>query len=547
MRVFSALLLALIAVLLCAISAYGQPAPLCDVTCAPNPSSPSYTGGTFQARPLPQNARGQATLFSAPARGGNPRYPTIPGSQSAFYAIPILRLPGRNGLDVNLTLYYSSRVWTIDKVNNTATFNADRDFPSYGFRLNFGFLEASGSDYIWTEPDGSKHKLVSGDSQDSTYIHYDSTGKALYAKDGTQWTFEQVGTSTVYRPTKIKDTNGNYISIVYSTATGANNQAISTITDTLGRVITFNYDTSNRLTSITAPAFGGSGTTTVASFMWGTATLNYSFSRTVKDTQASGSSINVLTGCRYASNVGYNFIYGDWGIVKEIDQVSANGTLRSSVSYNFPLGTTTQSDSPAYSQQAVFDGINTGTWYYTVAWANGLVSSMNVGESPACTQTTTNLFTSGWQTGLVSSVTVANCSGTVLRTTTLSWTQDSISNPPVNPRVQTVSLKLNDTGQTSQVTYSYTASGNVSQIQEYDYGPYLVRTTQTDYLTSVDYTSRHILDRPTQVRVYDPTKNNLLVSRTDFAYDENPPNSIAGVPQHDDTNYGATFNSRFGT
>jgi hypothetical protein len=51
----------------------------------------------------------------------------------------------------------------------------------------------------------------------------------------------------------------------------------------------------------------------------------------VTDTAANNSSINVITQCRYANSTGYNFIYGDWGIVREIDQVSATNTLRDSV------------------------------------------------------------------------------------------------------------------------------------------------------------------------------------------------------------------------
>ncbi len=544
-----ALLSCLFVVLVSVIAAHAQTAPLCDVECAPNPSSPSY-GGTFAARSLSHNARGQGAVFSARAGGGPRTAPTIAGSQSSFYAIPILHLPGRNGLDLDLTLYYSSRVWTIDKVNNTATFNADRDFPSYGFRIGFGFLEGpTGGKYIWTAPDGSKHQLNSaGDSEDSTYVHYDSANRILILKDGTRWKFEPTSTSTIFRPIEVKDTNGNYITIHYTPAgSGVSDLAIDWIIDTLGRTMNFIY-TTNKLTSITAPAFGGSGNTTIATFTWGTATLKYSFSSplTVKDTQANNSTINVLTGCRYASNVGYNFIYGDWGLVKQIDQVSANASLRSRLTWNFPLGTTAQSDAPAFSQQTVFDGVNTGTWTYTVTKTNSLVSSVLVTD-PAGTKTTTNLDTgvfAPWAVGLLSSVAVANSAGTVLRTTTTTWTQDGSSSPPINPRIQTVSLKLNDSGQTSQVSYAFTAYGNVSQVVEYDYGPRLVRITQTDYSTDPNLLSKHILDRPVQVRVYDPTNNNALVSRTDFAYDETPPSSLTGVTQHDDTNYGAAFNFR---
>jgi hypothetical protein len=167
--------------------ASAQTAPLCDVTCAPDPSSTTYSPGTFAARVLSHNVRGQGTTWAEPVGGSHLKVHTIAGSQSAFHAIPILHLPGRNGLDVDLTLYYSSRVWTIDKVNNTATFNADKDFPTYGFRLNYGFLEVpTGSAYVWTEPSGAKHQLNSiGDSQDSSYVHYDSASKTLRTKNGT--------------------------------------------------------------------------------------------------------------------------------------------------------------------------------------------------------------------------------------------------------------------------------------------------------------------------------------------------------------------------
>jgi hypothetical protein len=238
------------------------------------------------------------------------------------------------------------------------------------------------------------------------------------------------------------------ISIVYSTASGANKQAIASITDTLGRQVIFNYDASNKLLNITAPGFGGAGQTTVATFTWGTATLKYSFSSplTVKDTSANNSSINVITQCRYANSTGYNFIYGDWGLVKEIDQVSATGTLRNSVSWNFPLGTTAQSDSPTYSQQTVFDGVNTGTWTYTVTKTSGLVSAMAVTD-PFGTKTTTNLSTTTAQIGLPSSIAVANSGGTIQRTTGMVWSTGGSSNPPLNPLLSSVMSTLSDTGQ----------------------------------------------------------------------------------------------------
>jgi len=96
-----------------------------------------------KARPLPKNQRGSSSALAGVSRiagDGTPSLP-LPGSTSFTYTVPILHLPGRNGLDVDLTLYYNSAIWTVDVANNRVSFNADRDFPGYGFRLGYGMIE----------------------------------------------------------------------------------------------------------------------------------------------------------------------------------------------------------------------------------------------------------------------------------------------------------------------------------------------------------------------------------------------------------------------
>src|SRR3954467_7822570 len=83
----------------------------CLPNCEPNPNGTGYSSIAL-ARPLHYNAR---KFFDPedpvnPTKKGSSGITT--GSQSYSYAIPVLSLPGRNGLDVNLTLYYNSRVWT---------------------------------------------------------------------------------------------------------------------------------------------------------------------------------------------------------------------------------------------------------------------------------------------------------------------------------------------------------------------------------------------------------------------------------------------------
>jgi RHS repeat-associated protein len=550
-----ALCLSLSALLPFASQVTATTAPLCDVNCRPNPGSSTY-GGTFAARPLFQNVRGDLSVFSQVAFGSSRASRTVIGSQSYSYAMPILNLPGRNGLDVNLTLFYNSAVWTIDLTNRRATFNSSQDFPNYGFRLNYGTIEGPQNDshgvqsYLLTEPDGTVRDLqfvtaTDYQSIDSSLVDFNPSTLVLKRKNGAQWTYVKVGTSTVFIPVKIEDTNGNYITITYDTDTKVGNQAIATITDTLGRQITFNYDTSGRLTSITAPAYGG-GTYTAATFVWGTVALTYNYSLTVVDTQSSGSSINVLTGLRYPSGTGYNFTYGGWGIIDQIQHVSNSGMVRGYVSYNYPSGSTSLSGAPTYTQQTVFDGVNVGIWTYQTTLSGGLVSSMKITD-PAGTITTTYLFASG----LVNYFTVGNAT-TTLRQVGYQWLVSGYANPLVSSVMST----LNDSLQRTWTIYQYTLYGNVSQVLVYDYGSYwsdgpgvygggggpLLSKTVNTFQTGSAYVSQHILDRATEVQAYNSM--GTLISRTDYGYDGGSLQAQTGASQHDDTNYGTSFATR---
>src|SRR5258708_2266783 len=141
-------------------------APVCgnDPTCTPNTGASSYAGAVA-ARASVRNARGYSGAFVPrtslhAAAGVASSSETVVGSQSYNYAIPILQWPGRVGNNLALNLYYNSRIMDVDTVNSTVTFNADRDFPSYGFRLDFGYIESSSAGSVLTEGDGTKRALV---------------------------------------------------------------------------------------------------------------------------------------------------------------------------------------------------------------------------------------------------------------------------------------------------------------------------------------------------------------------------------------------------
>jgi RHS repeat-associated protein len=487
----------------------------------------------------------------------------LPGSQSYNYAIPILNLPGRNGLDLNLTLYYNSLVWDIDSGGHLS-FNADRDWPGYGFRLNFGYLEynASNGVQIITEADGTKHFPTDG-----TYIVFNTSTNVVTYKNGTQVQYTafpqsticmlaglpstQTGqqsncniTPTLFRPTRITDTNGNYISISYVGDTGSmpswtQGQDIATITDTLGRVITFNYDGSGRLQTITQ------GVKKFATFTWNTNyLLNYNFVPTTHgnpvDSPPTGTTISVLTACTYPNGTGYAFGYGDWGIVNQIVNFASDGlTPRSSVAYNYPAASAgALLSAPTFTQQSVFDGVHTANWGYSVVKSGNLVSTYTVTD-PANNKSVTTLFTAtGFNQGMMSQQQLQDPSGTPLRTFTTTWVLDAAS----NPKFSGFTTVLNDSGQASSVAYHYTTNGNISEVDESDYTGLLVRKTFLTYLTTSAYVNAHILDRVTQVQVQNAS--GTVVGLTNLFYDNTVLFSQPGASNHDDTNYGVNFTVR---
>lgn len=506
----------------------------CFRTCVPNPSSPTY-GTNAGAQFKPENARGTGRTTNPAQKAGAAT--AILGSQSYTYAIPILHLPGRAGFDLDLTLYYNSAVWTYNPANNSVTFNADHDWPSYGFRLDFGLLEATG-DYFLIEPDGTKHDV--SNNTDSSYINLAiGTPATITYKNGMQVLYQlfpstQVGQAPSFlRPIQINDTNGNYITITYVSGT---DQQINTITDTLGRVVQFNYNSNGNLSSITS----NNSARTWAAFTWNTAySLSYNFSATVDDSPANGALLNVLTGITFPNGTGYTFSYGAWGIVNQITNVSNSSQARSYQSYNYPGTGAALAQPPTYTQETVFDGATSRTWGYSSTISNNLVSQSTITD-PSGTAAITNLYTASgdWKDGLVSSVQMKDSGGHLLREFDNTWTSDANTN--ANPRLSSLLTTLSDTGQQSRVDFlGYDAYGNVTDQKEYDFGLTLKREIVTAYSTA--YTSSHILDLPSQAFINDASGNHI--SRMDYAYDGGSLTStITGAANHNDSYSGSRAN-----
>ena len=162
--------------------------------------------------------------------------------------IPLLSLPGRNGLNLVLAAQYDSKIWTPSATYSsgtdiTYTWKAEqKDIPlgDLGWQLNWPSIHqgpwiydqlgnhVGSGDYIVTLPDGGKHNLGALspllDSEDASSLRINSSNPndiLVYEKNGTVIHFPG---EIVASANKIEDTDGNYIS------TNANG-----FVDTLGR------------------------------------------------------------------------------------------------------------------------------------------------------------------------------------------------------------------------------------------------------------------------------------------------------------------------
>lgn len=502
---------------------------VCDLTCGPNPASADYTPNV-SSRAKVQNSRTiqDAHIGPVPTKPliidvGSSAYTSVLSSRSASYTLPIVSLPGRAGLNLNLTLRYNSRIWDVNSGNSTITLNSDRDYPSYGFRLDYGFMEddtANSGYFFLTEGDGTKHQLSLTstniyDTHDGSNLQYNSSAKVLYYASGLTMTYEVFpNVSNLYRVNQITDTNGNYISITY---VSGHDQDINTITDTLSRVVTFYY-TSGQLTSIKEATSGSPYT--LASFTWGSVALNYNFSLTVKNTPSSGTMVPVLASVALPDGTYDTFAYGDWGIVNRVDHYSSNGTRRSYVRYDYPAATSTLSDSPGYAHQYVSrDGSTTElTTAYSFSISSTMVASSSITDPVGNVTTMTMSTSSDPCPGAVATTQMYDSGSTLLRR--VDNTYDS------SCRITEAVTTLSDTNQKSKVDYTYDSYGNVTDLKVYDFGSgttgSLLRETVTTFATPDSY---HLLNLPTQVLI----KNGAgtTVSRTDMAYDQTTPSTLS--------------------
>jgi YD repeat-containing protein len=503
-------------------------------------------------------------------------------SRDAQWALSLLSLPGRAGMDLGLTLSYSSAaVWT--RSGPYIYFDEDNGWPSPGFRFGFPTIQeaffnaqAGKNAFLLINSGGSRVELrqvgtsTTYESVDSSYMQLTDEGSnlTLRATDGTQLKFTKYNNE--WRCIQVKDSNGNFITVNYN-ALGH----ITSIVDTLNRTITFAYDVNENLTAMRTTRSGVSHD--LVTFGWINATINPGYSGLVGS--ANWAQIPVL-----------QLVWLDDGSYYKFGYTGANGQVALITRYASDSNPSSDNHRIAYTYfdfGATDDVLRltaTRTWAENWAGINTLPSEIQTSygvdlPNSSCSVTTPDgtvykeFYGTGWQRGLVTQTEIWGRSDPDLpasfakqKWTTNTWTQDNTGvSYQTNPRV-TQTLVQDGTNQRLTTidyqTFSLPSGASCSLPRDvYEYqggsGSALYRRTRTDYNLDTNYlnstrrilglpSAKYLCDAGTQVPVpCTDSSGASLQAKTTFLYDEagSLENQTSQV-QHDDDNFGMGLTSR---
>lgn len=518
----------------------------------------------------PDNTRGTPPGESPDMQAGNGNFQL---------KAPVLSLPGR-GRDLSLVLAYNSRVWT--KTGSQITFDIDHDWPAPGWSLGFGRMVNMGMNTgsVLIEPDGTRHgaagqvtaytygnyRYFDGHTTDGSFINYTHWGNTTSGllsgtaqlPNGTTVQYGAPGQNAIY-PVQITDANGNYLTITYVNNSGPR---IQTVTDTLGRTVSFHYDPNyGLLTAITGPAVAGhsepglpAGVRTLARLNYRQVNISPSFTGVYP---AVSNPYPWMVNAIYypATGTGYWFGDGDsyvsgYGMLQKVVEQRGMGFSASSLndpgtvwagsmtrqnSYNFLLSNI--SDAPTYDTLtqtwAGMDSAAAVTRYenYPNATPRKVVVTM-----PNLTTSTQYSFNHPGQydDGLTYLDETRDANGVLLQSSATQWALGAYESPRPTSVTQTDAR-----GQATGTEYSYGPNHNqVTEVRNYDYGYVaggggnsLLRRTATQYATAQGYLGRHIFNLAQVVEVY--AGDGTRASRTEYQYDGGTPNggaTLAGLP-----------------
>jgi len=494
----------------------------------------------------------------------------LPESNNFNMAIPIVSLGGR-GVGASLTLSYNSRVWS--KHGSAITFDAIESRPSPGFSLGFGRLVTYGPSnalkYLWIDANGTRHYLGQGgtasqtvtlqtnDGSHMTYVGNAAYNGTLYGNDGSKLDLGVVNNRML--PYRITDSNGNYITIAYKlTACDPNCSPCSNcdpiyptlmldyVTDTMGRIIQCNYNSSLNLVSITAPGFGGTAqnpvTTTVVQFDYESRSVSSSLftGLTVENIPAQPSDF-IKHVYMPATGTGYTFSYSAFGMIYNVSgrrQMSINGSgvisdgvESNSVNFNYQTGSTPAlTNAPTFTQRTESATNAPNANYSYSSSSNGftqtkLFTILRPDNSTLNLTRSTN--TLSLANGLLTQTEVKSSGGASIAKSVITYAND----PGGQPQVTNV-VSYDDgtpTPNQTKIDYDYDSYGNVTNTREYGFqvsGLWKVRRrTHTTYKTDTSYVNLYLRSLMIESDIYDALldtndANDVLMAKTTLTYDD---------------------------
>ncbi len=534
------------------------------------------------ARMAPGNATGGTNLYS----------------RNFGWSRSLVSLPGRSGLDLNLGIGYNSLIWT--KVGSEIHFDPDNTTADLvpGFRMGPPVIEPvyfSGDKnayaYMMVGSDGSRTEFRTTSAKGTSYFPEDSTYRLLRVTSDTRYAWEPVEDITftvfdtdgnameyvwvqnAFRCTQIRDRNGNYITFTYS------GRFLTAITDTLGRVVTINYDAFIPV-SITQSWKGDNGAGSIATHTW--ATFSYSTKTVATNFSVdvfgppNDTVIKVLDKIAYSDGSFTKFEYNGYLQVQKVSNVAADSAshVLNYVSTDLDSVSGAQDDCPRFTQTKTWAensnggqpvvANNTAPASDTFAGPNGSESTKSVRvevvNHPNDLYSLIHFAPSGYKEGLT--LASEDCIGTDSecatrkRWTWTDWTQDNTNVAyRVNPRV--IESRVGDGTNTKKTNITYhfqSGSGwSVHLPETVSVGDLttILKTHKTVYNWSTLYTnqSRRIIGLPVETTLWEGTTSGTLMSKVTYAYDEgtltgtDPVQNIAPT-QHFTSSYGSSFNKR---
>ncbi|CAN5353222.1 hypothetical protein BH10ACI2_BH10ACI2_00050 [soil metagenome] len=536
------------------------------------------------ARLKPKNATGGTNLYS----------------QNFGWGTSVVSLPGRSGLDLNLGIGYNSLVWL--KSGTTMYFDPDTSNVTPGFRFGFPTIEpvyldsrSSKFTYMMVTPDGRRTEFrqvaasSTYDSVDSSYAQLVTSGSGspndpvedlsliVTGTDGTVMSYEWK--SGAYRCTRITDRNGNFITNTYT------NQLLTTVTDTLGRVLTVNYAGGQAEPSSITQQWGtdnGNGaptTHTWATFSYTNKTVATSFDGSLSVVgPVNTTSFKVLDKITYADSSFTQFEYNGYLQVQKVTNYAADSSFLNYTSLNIASPGPNILDCPRFSETRtnaanfnlsssgspqdviVTSTITPGQTYTFPDTNTGIGTRIDVAMTghPNGNISRTYVGASGFREGLTIATedcTSTGCTGTDRkRWTYTAWAQDDgsvsyLTNPrPTDTIVgDETNIKITHFDyrwDTTTGTYLY---GLPETISTYAGGHSVPDKTQRIiYNLSSTYTSRHIIGLPAEVDLWEGSSSSgTLSSMLTYSYDEGSLGDSSLYqnisPVQHDTSFGASF------